>query len=190
MTVGASGHVIRIRQVDAYGLSTADRAALTQASHRARFEPVLSGSEPVPFALWTSIRGYEASITERVATTSTLPAPVEQAIPDDVPGFTPMSVRPALLNGAEIAPALSAAVPAEARAAGTQVGAVLWLHVGTDGGVQRSVVFTSSGSDAFDAAALDIAARMRFSPALNRDQAVPVWVQVPMRFRPQTTGAN
>jgi len=34
------------------------------------------------------------------------------------------------------------------------------------------------------------AVKMRFSPALNRDQRVPVWIDVPLRFRAEDGAAQ
>ena len=43
-------------------------------------------------------------------------------------------------------------------------------------------LFRSSGHDALDEAAAKVAEIMQFSPALNRDQKVQVWVQIPITF--------
>ncbi len=43
-------------------------------------------------------------------------------------------------------------------------------------------VNTPSGYPALDEAAQRVARMMRFSPALNRDQPVAVWVQIPITF--------
>ena len=41
---------------------------------------------------------------------------------------------------------------------------------------------SSSGYRQFDEAALDVADVMRFTPAMNRDQAVAVWVVFSITF--------
>jgi len=41
---------------------------------------------------------------------------------------------------------------------------------------------TSSGYPVLDEAALKIAPLMRFTPALNRDKKVKVWVSLPITF--------
>jgi TonB family protein len=41
----------------------------------------------------------------------------------------------------------------------------------------------TSGFEALDQAAANVATVMRFTPAQNRDQTVAVWVQVPIRFQ-------
>jgi protein TonB len=105
-----------------------------------------------------------------------------QANPD-VPGFTPMTVRPTLINGEEVQRVLMREYPAVLRDAGIGGAPVLWLYIGTDGSVQRTQVNQTSGFEALDAAAANVAEVMRFTPAQNRDQTVAVWVQIPIRFQ-------
>jgi periplasmic protein TonB len=101
----------------------------------------------------------------------------------DVPGFTPMTVRPTLTNTEEVQRVLMREYPAVLRDAGIGGAPVLWLYIGTDGSVQRTQVNQSSGFEALDAAAANVATAMRFTPAQNRDQTVAVWVQIPIRFQ-------
>jgi protein TonB len=101
----------------------------------------------------------------------------------DVPGFTPMTVRPQLLNADEIQRVLMREYPAVLRDAGIGGAPVLWLYIGTDGTVQRTQVQETSGFEALDQAAANVAEVMRFTPAQNRDQTVAVWVQIPIRFQ-------
>ena len=101
----------------------------------------------------------------------------------DVPGFTPMTVRPQLLNSEEIQRVLMREYPAVLRDAGIGGAPVLWLYIGTDGTVQRTQVQETSGFEALDQAAANVASVMRFTPAQNRDQTVAVWVQIPIRFQ-------
>lgn len=101
----------------------------------------------------------------------------------DVPGFTPMTVRPTLLNSDEIQRVLMREYPSVLRDAGIGGAPVLWLYIGTDGTVQRTQVQETSGFDALDQAAANVASVMRFTPAQNRDQTVAVWVQIPIRFQ-------
>jgi protein TonB len=69
------------------------------------------------------------------------------------------------------------------RDAGIGGAPVLWLFIGTDGRVETTRVYESSGFEALDNAAANVAEVMRFTPAYNRDQIVPVWVQIPIRFQ-------
>ena len=101
----------------------------------------------------------------------------------DVPGFTPMTVRPQLLNTPEVVTVLQREYPAVLRDAGIGGAPVLWLFIGTNGVVERTQVQETSGFDALDEAAARVASMMRFTPAQNRDQTVAVWVQIPIRFQ-------
>jgi TonB family protein len=116
------------------------------------------------------------------------PSPEAQAraaqIPENVPRFTPHTVKPELLNGAEVQGVMRSEYPSVLREAGVRGTAVVWLFIDGNGAVENTKVQTSSGIQALDDAAVVVARSMRFSPALNRDQRVPVWVVIPMTFRP------
>ena len=49
--------------------------------------------------------------------------------------------------------------------------------------MQNAQVNASSGQPTLDEAALRVARIMEFSPAMNRDKTVPVWVKVPITFQ-------
>jgi TonB family protein len=102
------------------------------------------------------------------------------------PTFTPMTVRPRLLNGDEMARLLVRYYPPLLRDAGIGGTVRVWFFIDQTGCVQRTLINESSGFDAFDRAALQVADRMRFAPAYNRDQAVPVWVSLDVRFEVQS----
>ena len=52
------------------------------------------------------------------------------------------------------------------------------------GAVRETRLITSSGHDSLDRLAQDLMRETaRFSPALNRDQRVPVWIQLPVTFQ-------
>ena len=104
-----------------------------------------------------------------------------QANPD-VPGFTPMTVRPPLTNVEGVQRVLMREYPAVLRDAGIGGAPVLWLFIGTNGVVERTQVQETSGFDALDQAAANVAFVMRFTPARNGDETVAVWVQIPIRF--------
>jgi TonB family protein len=101
------------------------------------------------------------------------------------PTFTPMTVRPRLLNGDEMARLLVRYYPPLLRDAGIGGTVRVWFFIDRTGCVQRTLINESSGFEAFDSAALRVADRMRFAPAYNRDQAVPVWVSLDVRFEVQ-----
>jgi periplasmic protein TonB len=113
------------------------------------------------------------------------PPPARTADIATAPTFTPMTVRPQLLNTREVQQALERQYPPMLRDAGITGSVVLWFFIGEDGDVRTTVIHQGSGYDAFDQAAQGIARIMRFSPAYNRDQRVPVWVSLPITFEVQ-----
>lgn len=138
----------------------------------------------------------EADLDLTIAPTTFESNPVEALPPppggDDAeselaaaPTFTPMTVRPQLLNGDEVAQLLVQHYPPLLRDAGIGGTVGVWFFIDKTGCVVRTLVNETSGFDAFDEAALRVADRMAFSPAYNRDQAVPVWVSLEVRFEVQ-----
>ena len=68
------------------------------------------------------------------------------------------------------------------RDAGVEGSAMVWLYIDEAGVVQNAQIFTSSGREVLDEAALRVGCVMRFNPAMNGDQIVPVWVSIPITF--------
>lgn len=101
----------------------------------------------------------------------------------DNPTFTPYTVRPRLLNAGEIGRILQAEYPPLLREAGIGGSVRVWFFLDTDGRVLETRVEQSSGHPQLDQAALRVAGAMRFSPALNRDREVQVWVRFPIVFQ-------
>ncbi len=97
--------------------------------------------------------------------------------------FVPITVNPELQNREAIERALQRAYPAMLRDAGITGDVFVWVFVNEEGAVTRTQIKRSSGVAQLDEAALGVAAQMRFSPALNRDVRVQVWVEVPIHFR-------
>jgi periplasmic protein TonB len=91
-------------------------------------------------------------------------------------------VRPELQNQRELENLLRRHYPPMLRDAGVGGTPVLWFFIDTNGGVLQARLHTSSGYPQLDEAALRIAPQMRFSPALNRDRRVQVWVEIPIVF--------
>ncbi len=100
----------------------------------------------------------------------------------NAPVFTPYTVGPSILNKTEVIRAMEKAYPPLLRDAGIGGTVVVYCFIDADGTVRDTRIFKSSGHDEIDAAALSVAKVYRFSPALNRDQKVPVWVQFPITF--------
>ena len=101
----------------------------------------------------------------------------------DAPGFTPMTVRPSLTNERELQRALEREYPVILRDAGIGGRVIVHLFIDEDGTVQRTLVAESSGHTSLDEAALRVAEVARFTPALNLDKVVPVWIQIPITFQ-------
>jgi len=111
------------------------------------------------------------------------PPPTEGGVDiSDQPTFTPYEVEPEVLNAAEVRSALQREYPSILRDAGIGGVVVMYFFIDEEGVVQNAVVNQSSGHASMDAAAERVAYTFRFSPALNRDQQVPVWVSIPIRF--------
>ena len=98
-------------------------------------------------------------------------------------GFRVFEVAPRLLNPGEFQRALERAYPAGLRDAGIGGTVTMQVFIDVEGRVLEGRVTAGSGYRALDTAALELIEVMRFSPALNRDKAVPVWVQLPIAFR-------
>lgn len=115
-----------------------------------------------------------------------LPPPREAGEGDlsENPQFTPRDVEPRLLNGAEVGRALERAYPQALQDAGIGGEVIMHFFVNEQGQVENYLVNQSSGRAALDQAAMSIANTFEFAPAQNRDQPVPVWISIPIRFSP------
>jgi protein TonB len=111
--------------------------------------------------------------------------PPPTAVPGNRPDsrFTPYEVAPILRNESDVVRTLRRAYPPVLKASEVGGVVVVWAYVGVGGDVLEAEVRESSGYDRMDAAALRVAGTMEFSPALNRDKAVAVWVSFPITFR-------
>lgn len=98
------------------------------------------------------------------------------------PVFVPVEVMPELLNPDEVQRALENEYPSTLRDAGIGGEVILHILIDENGAAQRVVIAGSSGYDTMDRAAARIAEVMRFSPAVNRNERVPVWIEQGIRF--------
>lgn len=116
-----------------------------------------------------------------------LPAPRAQSAVDltNAPHFTPVEVAPEVRNRDEFRRLLQAAYPAMLRDA--RIGGEVRLHffINAEGVVETALVAVSSGQSQLDEAALQVAPRIEFTPALNRGERVPVWVEISILFEPE-----
>jgi periplasmic protein TonB len=98
------------------------------------------------------------------------------------PQFTPFTIAPQILNRDEVAKAMADAYPRILRSAGIGGTVRVYFFIDQDGKVKDYRIQESSGYQQLDDAALAVAGLYRFSPALNRDKKVPVWVLFPIEF--------
>ena len=114
-----------------------------------------------------------------------LPPPTLEKEPDisAAPVFTPMTVRPEIMNLAEVQRALLRQYPAILRDAGISGKVEVWFFISEEGRVLDRRVSASSGFAQLDDASLKVADVFRFTPALNRDKRVPVWIRFPIEFQ-------
>jgi TonB family protein len=99
------------------------------------------------------------------------------------PTFTPFTVAPSIRNRREVVEAMNAEYPPLLREAGVGGTVRVYFFIGEEGRVEHTRIDQSSGHEALDEAALRVASVYRFSPALNRDEPVPVWVSFPITFQ-------
>ena len=114
-----------------------------------------------------------------------LPPPPTAAATTDIaaaPVFTPYTVRPDIKNRNEVSRAMEREYPPLLRDAGIGGTVTVWFFINETGVVQRTIVNESSGHKALDDAALKVADIIQFTPALNRDKQVPVWISLPITF--------
>jgi protein TonB len=114
-----------------------------------------------------------------------LPPPPEERAQDisAAPTFTPFTVAPSILNRDEVVRAMEREYPPLLRDAGIGGTVKVYFFIDENGAVQDTRVDQTSGHQALDEAALKVANIYRFSPALNRDKKVPVWVSFPITFQ-------
>jgi TonB family protein len=166
----------RIRRIARWPLERRPlRAALFAATAVFLFVAALSCGDPLRVQAPADLPRGEAERPDQVA-----PAGVTSDAAQ--PAFTPMTRAPELQNRDEVQAALRAAYPPLLRDAGIGGTASVHFFIDADGVVQNVVISRSSGYPALDAAALNVAAAMRFSPAWNRDEKVAVWLEMPVVF--------
>jgi TonB family protein len=97
--------------------------------------------------------------------------------------LTPFTVRPEILNAAEVQRAMARVYPPALRDARIGGTVQLSLFIDEQGVVREAKVLAGSAYPSLDAAALELSDAFRFSPALNRDKRVAVWVTFPVVFQ-------
>jgi len=124
---------------------------------------------------------FETNPVEKLPPPPTLTEKVVMA-DEETPRFTPFTVAPDILNRTEIVDAMRRAYPQVLREAGIGGIVQVFFYIDETGHVKTTRLAQSSGYDQLDAAALQVANLYEFSPALNRDKNVPVWVSFPVTF--------
>jgi TonB family protein len=103
----------------------------------------------------------------------------------------PLAIEgPQLLNRGDLLQVLDEEYPADLRAAEERGTTLIYFLVGESGNVDEVRMARSSGRAEFDEAAMRIAARFRFSPAMSGGGRLAAWVQVPITFAPQRQGCT
>jgi TonB family protein len=98
------------------------------------------------------------------------------------PVFTPFTVPPRMLNRDEVGASLDREYPEALRKAGIGGVVQMWFHLGADGEILQTRLSERSGYPSLDEAAKRVASTARFSPALNGQRPVSVWVSMPVQF--------
>lgn len=99
------------------------------------------------------------------------------------PAFTPYTVGPEITNRTQVQRALTQEYPPLLRDAGIGGTVTVWFYIDESGRVIDRQLNQGSGHSQLDQAAMAVADIMQFSPALNRDKRVPVWVSFPITFQ-------
>jgi periplasmic protein TonB len=121
--------------------------------------------------------------TTFIVPTRPVTGPIGRGSGDDRPGsFQPVTELPRLLNRPEIQRTMMRLYPQMLMQAGIGGTTVVWLRLDEEGRVIQTEIKKASGQRAFDDAALEVAKQARFSPALNGDTRVRVWVELPIVF--------
>lgn len=110
------------------------------------------------------------------------PDAVDTNIPD-APKWTVVDVYPFIKNREELQQALEREYPPFYRDSGIGGTAKVWFFIDETGNVVKTQIRTSSGFEALDQAALKVSHLYEFSPAMNRDKPVPVWVSLDITFK-------
>lgn len=101
------------------------------------------------------------------------------------PVFTPYTVAPAIKNTDAVVRALQRYYPPLLRDAGIGGTVLVWFLIDEQGKVIKTQLKKTSGHGALDDAGLKVADVIEFTPALNRDQKVKVWIELPLVFKSQ-----
>lgn len=168
-----------------------DRDAFTRAASTATEVLVRVVDGGHAFDTRFALGGLEEALGRlpcRAALADLDPSPVEADpaahLPDHLRDIAdrPYTVPPRLLNGTEAARAIARVYPARMREAGIGGTVKVFLWVDVNGQVLDRRIDVSSGWSEIDEAAMQVAALLRFRPALHENEPVAVWVSFPINF--------
>lgn len=184
MFIDTTGAVRDTRIQESSGHPALDDAALRVAGVY-RFEPARNQEKKVE--VWVAFpMTFQVGDVERTQVIPERAEPPADAPPPSAergPSFTPFTVAPSILNRSEVIAAMVREYPPLLREAGVGGTVTVYFLIGDDGTVRDVRLNRSSGEEAIDEAALRVAQAYRFSPALNKDEKVPVWVSFPITFQ-------
>lgn len=107
------------------------------------------------------------------------------------PYSTPYTMKPEIKDRESAVNILLHHYPDELKSAGVGGTVYVWVFIETDGNVGNAILEESSGNEELDTAAIAAASEFEFTPALNIDKPIPVWVAFPITFRaPEGTGGQ
>ena len=99
------------------------------------------------------------------------------------PTFTPFTVAPSITNRQDVIATMVREYPPLLRDAGIGGTVRVYFFINEGGIVEQVRLDQSSGHEALDDAALNVAGAYEFSPAMNDEEPVPVWVSFPITFQ-------
>jgi len=99
------------------------------------------------------------------------------------PSFTPFTVAPSIQNRSEVIRVMTESYPPDLRDLGIGGTVKVFFLIDEEGVVDQVRLDESSGNQALDDAAMNVAGAYRFAPARNGDTPVPVWVSFPITFQ-------
>jgi len=142
-------------------------------------------------ALWPEMEaadvGFTSETIEQVEVVQEFevpPPPTGQGVDvSEQPTFTPYEVKPDFRDRAAFARLVVRSYPPMLRDAGIGGTVILWVFIDEQGRVRNTRVVEGSGYEQFDRVASEVIAQAGFTPALNRDRRVPVWIQIPVTFQ-------
>jgi TonB family protein len=183
--IDETGRTIKTQVHQSSGYPQLDAAA-ARVAELMEFTPARNRDRPVAVWVQIPIQFMSAAPADDLEPPAGISSERFEVTPSeqgpDGPRFTPYTVQPRLLNPPEVQRALQENYPPLLRDAGIGGMTVLWFHIGTDGRVTDVRVATGSSHEALDRAAVAVGRTMQFSPAMNRDKPVDVWVQIPVTF--------